>query len=101
MQAKQVMRYVSVLLVSTVALSCTEEPQTGKEEIMDKIMSKRTMMRKLYTGLYLTTNLTCRYEPQRKSGRLQRFVRFCCYVPKFLACPSPKYRRASGTSLNV
>ncbi len=36
MQAKQVMRYVSVLLVSTVALSCTEEPQTGKEEIMDK-----------------------------------------------------------------
>jgi monoamine oxidase len=30
----------------------------------------------------LTTKLTCRYEAQRNSGRVQRFVRFCCYVPR-------------------
>ncbi len=31
-----------------------------------------------------TNKLTCRYEAQRNSGRVQRFVRFCCYVQKLL-----------------
>jgi len=29
-----------------------------------------------------STKLTCRYEAQRNSGGVQRFVRFCCYVPQ-------------------
>jgi len=35
MKTKHLKRYVWVLLVSTIGLSCTEEPQESKEEIMD------------------------------------------------------------------
>ena len=46
-------------------------------------MRAETSLR-LMDRMKLLDLVKCRYEAQRNSGQVQRFVRFCCYVPTLL-----------------
>ncbi len=61
-----------------------QQHATSRIGIMTARMEPMTYDSFLFILFCPTTKLTCRYEAQRNSSRVQRFVRFCYYVPKLL-----------------